>query len=315
MYNKKGQALIAYAVLIVVLIGITGIVVDASLLYIDRNKLQSIADQAAIGGAAKLSDGAGISIDKAYEITEANGLDDSAVSVNTPYTITDNPDDPRYEASDLSIDPSYLIRVKVQKMHQYTFGSIFGLTQRLMTAESIGVSPGPVVSVNGITPLAVKDQTYNYGQTYDIKANGGTENSNRGSMRLGGTGADNWRDNMKYGYDGIVSVGNNVNTEPGRNAGPTKQSVDYLMNDDPTGTFENHSKTSSKLLVVMVTDPDPTTEEGTKPVTVLKFLFFWLEGEGFQSSIQAKYIGEAKVGSWGQAEINGINGSYAHLIK
>lgn len=315
MNRKKGQVLVLGVLAIVVLLGFTGIVVDASLIYIDVNRMQTIADQAAIAGAANIGDGVTTATNKALEITGANGISDSDVTITTPYTITADPGNPKYEAGDTSYDSNDLLRVQIQATHNYTFGKLFGLNSRDITVSSVAIYPGDPESVTGVTPTGIAEQTFVYGNTYEIKEQGGTGSSNQGPIRLGGPGADNWRDNMEYGYTGTVSIGDNVDTEPGKMAGPTTQAVDYLIGEDTTGTFASHSDTSPRVLLVPICNPDPQAGNGLASVQIVSFALFWLVGEGSSSSVQAQYIGPATVGNWGQATITGENGSYTRLVQ
>ena len=317
MINKKGSVLVIGVLFTVALMGFAGFVVDASQLYVDRNKLQTISDQAALAGAAKLSEGVTVAQNKVLEITGANGIADGDVTITTPHTISSDTSDPRYEASDLTYSSSDLIKVEIQKTHNYTFGQLFGLSTRVMTAYSVGYAgaPGDPNSVTGVSPLGIADQTFVVGDTYEVKQGGGGGSSNRRAMRLSGSGASHWRDDMKYGYTGTVSVGDSIQTKPGQMSGPTSQAVSHLLAEDLTGTYASHSDTSARVMVVMLTDPDPTSQSGTHSVEIVGFALFWLEGEGASAAIEAKYVGSAAVGSSGQATITSDSSANARLIK
>jgi hypothetical protein len=52
-------------------------------------------------------------------------------------------------------------------------------------------------------------------------------------VALGGTGATNYENNIRYGWDGTIRIGDILTTETGNMTGPTKQGVDYLISLDP----------------------------------------------------------------------------------
>lgn len=53
---RRGSAIVAWALLIPVLLGLVGIVIDVGAAYADRTRLQHVGDAAALAGAAKIKD-------------------------------------------------------------------------------------------------------------------------------------------------------------------------------------------------------------------------------------------------------------------
>lgn len=53
-------------------------------------------------------------------------------------------------------------------------------------------------------------------------------------VALGGTGASNYENNIRYGWGGTVRIGDILTTETGNMTGPTRQGVDYLISLDPS---------------------------------------------------------------------------------
>lgn len=64
---------------------------------------------------------------------------------------------------------------------------------------------------------------------------------NFGAIALGGRGASNYRDNIIYGYGGLVRVGDVLDTEPGNKFGPTLTGVLQLIAMDPTAHLERRN--------------------------------------------------------------------------
>jgi len=65
-----------------------------------------------------------------------------------------------------------------------------------------------------------------YNSTYSEYVTGGG-NSNEGSLDLGGQGAQNWLENMLYGYAGSLDVGDYVNTAQGEVTSKTIEGREY----------------------------------------------------------------------------------------
>lgn len=49
--SEDGQILVMYAVMIVALIGLAGLIIDVGIIFVERQELQAIADGAALAGA------------------------------------------------------------------------------------------------------------------------------------------------------------------------------------------------------------------------------------------------------------------------
>ena len=54
--NQRGAMMVFFAILLPFLFGLMGLAIDASVLYLQRGKLQDVADAAALAGAAHLGD-------------------------------------------------------------------------------------------------------------------------------------------------------------------------------------------------------------------------------------------------------------------
>ena len=82
--NESGQALVLFALLAIVLIGIAALVIDAGLAYAARAKAQNAADAAALAGAQDLPSFEA-AIDKAKDYAEHNGIERENTTATAPY--------------------------------------------------------------------------------------------------------------------------------------------------------------------------------------------------------------------------------------
>ncbi len=82
--EEKGQAVVLFALLLVVLLGITSFTVDVGYLQWQKRELQNTADAAALAAAQDLPD-ASVAVATAEDYALAHGVTIAETTVNTPY--------------------------------------------------------------------------------------------------------------------------------------------------------------------------------------------------------------------------------------
>jgi hypothetical protein len=126
---------------------------------------------------------------------------------------------------------------------------------------------------------------------------------NFGALRIDGSGANVYRNAIKYGAETYVCARDapgcasyHLNTEPGNMVGPTRQGVDYLIDNTPAGcsAFEDaviggdvrpacnpwsssYTADGTRIIVVPVVD-GLWQGGGVNTVVVLRFALVFLEG-------------------------------------
>lgn len=87
--REHGQALIIFVFALTALMGVAALTIDLGMVYHDGSKLQNAADAAALAGAGRLPEGAGIGITEAQLYAQKNGYVNGqngyTVTVTTPY--------------------------------------------------------------------------------------------------------------------------------------------------------------------------------------------------------------------------------------
>ena len=136
-------------------------------------------------------------------------------------------------------------------------------------------------------------------------------------MALGGTGATNYRNNLKYGYHedleigDLVRIGEDMTTEPGNMSGPTYDGIRYILDQD-TCASHNLSKLEKdcpRLIVIPVVDS--LDVNGRSTVKIMGFANFFLEETtygGGKTEVKGKFIK-----TLGQGEIDEAAGDYGML--
>ncbi len=148
------------------------------------------------------------------------------------------------------------------------FARIFGETSKVISATAKAKAEN-IQTINGLRPLAVVDQVFQYGTDYILKQDGGDALSgNYGIIALGGTGARTYGENFMYGYEGNLSIDDIIYTETGNKAGDTKIGVDYLVNGcthTPPCTYDSYNPKCPRIIFIPVINTLELTPRSSIP--------------------------------------------------
>lgn len=139
--NEKGQTIIFIALLLPVLLGIAGLIIDVGNLYIQRAKLRNAADVIALAAAKELPNSA-YAFSKGYEYAQLNNISSEELQLITPYNGDANK-----------------ISVEIKRDVPTYFMKIFGFSSISVSAKSTGAN---VNSGFNLLPLAVPDTALPY---------------------------------------------------------------------------------------------------------------------------------------------------------
>ncbi|HAS74344.1 MAG TPA: hypothetical protein DCS67_09390 [Clostridiales bacterium UBA8960] len=255
MTNEKGSISILVMVMLVVLLGSAGAAIDVGVVILDRTELSNALDYAALAGAQELPEKPLKAIQIAKDYLAQNGI---------------NPDDVTIT---VAVD-NKSIELLGNRDVQYTFLKVLGLNETTVEAQS-KVILGATRSVKGgLRPFAVEDFPYQYGAVVTLKQGAGDGyHGNYGVVALGGSGSSVYEYNAFYGYDGEISIGDEINTEPGNMANVSNQLQTYI-NDIPH-TFETHPRDSERLWTVPLVST--LIVSGRDTVTVTGFAQVFVE--------------------------------------
>lgn len=270
--NKKGLTNVLVTISLTAIMGFSALVIDAGLMLIERNRLVNAADAAALAGAQELPEDSDSAKEIAKEYAFLNGvaLENTIVSV----------DSMKKE-----------ITVEVNKDVNLLFAKVLGFDKGSVNASTKAIV-GPVTKVyEGIRPLAVEQQPLTYGQQVVLKENAGDGSSgNYGVVALGGSGSQNYEENLKYGYDGVLKVGDVIDTEPGNMAGATYSGVKYITDQD-FSTFDDYHRDSLRIWIIPIIDS--LDVGGRDTVTIVGFAAFFVEDvykQSGQTEITGRFI-------------------------
>ena len=286
--NSKGQFAVIIAVAIPFLLGATALGADIAVEYYNWVQLQKAADAAVLGGANYLPDNPDQATATAQQLAQADGVNVAEITSNT-------------------VAPDHLsITMQVQRTVPYYFAKVLGLTNGIVIASASAGPQFPPSTVNATSPSQVPpggDNSGNNGTTcgntgdcqfipigldFNTTYTDGTQiilqqgqvgAGNWDLLALGGVGGNNLRNNIADGYNGQVSVGDWVTTEPGKKVGPVDQGFQDRLNlaqsVDPTGTYASHQVNNPRVLVLPVVDWEHPN--GRSSVLVMAFASVWLD--------------------------------------
>jgi len=285
--NEKGSALFLTAIAMVVLLGFAALVTDVGLLYLNRYQLANAADAAALAGVQELPWSSWSAERRALAYGELNGVTGLTVQVS-----------PNWQE----------ITVEAAKDVQLFFARMLGFHSAEVKAKS-KARVGPVQAIWGAVPLSVPQQEFVYGQQYALKVGAGmAEQGNFGALKLGPKGgASVFEDHVKRGYQGMLRIGDLVDTEPGNMAGPTARAIEYRIQQDqhrPACTWENYQPGCSRILIVPVVGP--RSKPGRAQVEIVGFAAFFLDGPGEKGTVLGRFIEMAVDGEVGSGEDFGL---------
>lgn len=248
---------------------------DIAVLYYNWHLLQSAADHAAVAGASYLPGYPARAVANATNYAQFNGVASGEI---TSITV----------ASD-----SKSLTIRLARSVPYRFGVLLGLLSGSVTAHATAAVQ-PVGSAFGVTPIGVDYRTsYSAGQVVTLME-GMVGPGNWDPLALGGTGASNLSQNIESGYQGNISVGDKLLTEPGIQAGPIRTAFQSLLSEgqsfDPSGTFANHQFNDPRVLIVPMVDF--SSVNGASQVPVKGFAALWLVGVDSKNDIQTYFISE-----------------------
>jgi len=266
---QTGQVAIIVGLALTALIGILAYVIDEGSIYEERRSLQSVADSASLAAVQELPEDPSGAVQKAIEYASLHGVSLAAGDVVIGSTFTSND-----TATVTAVNPD----------REMFFAGIFGINSVAVGADATAVVGSPE-ELNNIVPFGVLEDDWVPGEEYELKWGPPGETGNFGALGLGGSGANNYRNNIKYGYGEPLVVGDVVETEPGNMKGPTLQGTenrifelpDHKFNsfdeltDYKNGKYVLKDSTDSQFVMCPLINEVPN---GRKDVTILAFVPF-----------------------------------------
>ncbi|HAA89853.1 MAG TPA: hypothetical protein DCE07_04665 [Peptococcaceae bacterium] len=285
--NNEGTAVVLFALALTGLLGSVALVTDVGLLYSHRAQLVNAADAAALAGAQELPGDPDAAREVAKEYLEANGV--------------------AAEQADIEVSPDdRSLTVRACSRVELLFARVLGFLEKEVTAAATA-TVGPLSAVSGAVPFGIEEQELVYGEEYVLKegaGNGGAERGEDGryhgwygALDLDehqGGGARDYEERVKYGYEGMLHVGDVVFIEPGNMSGPTTRGIEYRIDQCQHGcSFDDFRRDCPRLVIVPVIRIVEWRDNRPWCAQIQGFAAFFLEGvegQGTDNNVVGRFV-------------------------
>lgn len=280
--EEKGTALILLALGMGVLMGFTALVTDLGLMYYNKIQVANAADAAALAGIQALPGDELKARNLAQEYAEKNGVTSISVEI---------------------AEDKKEIEVLAERTINLMLARVLGINNSTAKASS-AASLEPLTGVKGIVPLGVPEQEFIFGETYVLKSAAGDDPEGEyhpgwlGLLALQGPGAKLYLEDLKYGFDEEIEIGDILNIQTGNISGNTFDGIQYRIDQcthQPYCTADSYQEDCPRLMFVPVIR---TYED--KTIEVMGFSVFLVdsvEGMGNESYITGKFVRHTISGS------------------
>jgi Flp pilus assembly protein TadG len=274
-HDQNGSVLVLAVAAMLAILGVTAFVVDVGNMVLEKRRLQSACDAAALAASRELPSYA-VTEERAFEYLALNNVpsENATVIINSDKT---------------------KVTVEASKKVEHFFAQVLGKNSTTVSARAAAVY-GSIKGMKGVVPFGIPDQILRYGEEYTLKAGSHDEYGpgNYGPLALEFRGASNYTNNLKNGYSGMVKVGDWILTEPGNMSGPTEEGVTYRLNKcphTPECTIDHYHPDCPRVMIVPIFDP--TSLQGRSEVHIVGFGVFLLKGvagSGNKSTVTGYFL-------------------------
>ncbi|MDO9533917.1 MAG: pilus assembly protein TadG-related protein, partial [Bacillota bacterium] len=293
--NERGSIVIIVAAALVVLLGLTALVTDAGILYLNRSRLQTAVDAAALAGAQELPASSIGARNDATQYANNNGINAGEL---LPINISSNDRE---------------ITVSARRDVDMFFAKVLNFN----SVEVPVVAKARIEAGSGVMPIGIPeeawvgnfgtDELHEVGSAYILKGKSHTDATYPqisgwyGGLKAEGyQGANDFKDNIVWGMDLRLNVedelvevdfdiGAELEEEKGVMSGPTAEGVkiriDQCSNDDISwkdfvidGTFIGFDDLKAKECSRIIIVPRVKETDENKIMEITGFEVFFLEG-------------------------------------
>lgn len=290
--EERGDALILTALALICLLGMAGVALDGGLVYMTKSELQKVANAAVLSGAQELTN-------------NQEKVDQVVQDILTAHHESAS-------LSDLQITMEKQVGVELTKPVKLTFLPLFGFNKVDVKAHAVaGLST--MGRATGAAPLGI-DQNISlvYNQKYQLKVDSsGVQSGNFGILALGGPGARTYEDNLRYGYQDEIKLGDIIDTQTGNIAGKTRDVIQERVNGCSELPGDYTLRACSRILLVPVYAPYQNDQNQLKSVKVTGFAYFYITDpmNSNDTSITGIFIKRAGTGFYEDGSVD--RGAYS----
>jgi hypothetical protein len=292
MTEESGNVLILAALALICLLGMAGVALDGGMIYMTKSELQKVANAAVLSGAQELTNQQGDVEQVVQDILTAHHESSSM--------------------TDLQITMNNKVGIDLSKTVKLSFLPLLGFNSVNVKAHA-AAGLGQMGAAEGAAPLGIDQSiSLNYYQTYQLKVDSsGVESGNFGVLALGGPGASTYADNLQYGYQQVVNVGDIINTQTGNIAGDTRTVIQDKVNACTFAPGDYTERSCPRILLIPVYTPYYSSQNQLKSVKVTGFAYFYITApmSNTDTAITGMFIKRAGTGFFNKGAVD--RGAYS----
>jgi hypothetical protein len=290
--DERGNALILAALALICLLGIAGVALDGGLIYMTKSELQKVANAAVLSGAQELTN-------------QQEDVEQVVQDILTAHHETSS-------MSGIQITMNKKVGIDLSKSVKLTFLPLLGFDSVTVRAHA-AAGLGAMGEAEGAAPLGI-DQSValNYYQTYQLKVDSsGVQSGNFGVLALGGSGARTYADNLQYGYQEDVKLGDIINTQTGNIAGDTRTVIQNRVNACTFAPGDYTERSCPRILLIPVYTPYESSQNQLKSVKITGFAYFYITTpmSNTDTSITGMFIKRTGTGFFNEGAVD--RGAYS----
>ncbi|WP_235848470.1 Tad domain-containing protein [Litchfieldia alkalitelluris] len=273
--KQDGNVLVLTSLSFIVLLLMTGLVIDGGMLFMTKSHLQKVANAAVLSGGQELP----------YEENQVRTV------INHIMTAHNEAD----SLEEVYIEPNHKIRVQLVKPVKLNFLRLLGIEHidvRAKATARLGVMGRAV----GVAPLGIDESIpLEFGKSYSLKVSSDSvDTGNFGIFALEAPGASTYEDNLRNGYQAELKVGDIVDTQTGNVAGKTQT----VINEKVNSCSDMYQRDCSRVILVIVYKPYNQVTNQLKQVEVTGFAYFYVTEQmsNNDTSITGVFIKKADTG-------------------
>ncbi|HVC34464.1 MAG TPA: TadE/TadG family type IV pilus assembly protein [Chloroflexota bacterium] len=247
-HSERGQTILVFALMFVVLLGFTAMVSDAGIAYWNRRLVQNGVDSAALAGAVSLNNGSSVADVKATAVAYANANGVTTAEIN-------NVTDPKYQIQvGQTFFPNDTVIVSADRKDSFGLRYVLvgGSTTDIQASAAAIIAP---VNPDNLWPIGIWNDPSVIASCYSptgctLKTGaGGSSDGNFGYVQFPGMGGGNIdvTNAMLGGFQTPVPAPTGTATPPAVGPGPTPPPEVYGWSDPKQLTSAPGDKTSATI--------------------------------------------------------------------
>ncbi|WP_123043085.1 Tad domain-containing protein [Cohnella candidum] len=255
--DERGSTAVLVGLSFLLLLTATGLVIDGGTMYAAKSHLQKTANAAVLSGAQELTGQEANVRAVIGDILQRHGESSSLTGTDVQMKST--------------------VRITLRKQVPLSFSKLLGKETATVEVKA-AAQILPMGAAEGVAPLGIDESIpLEFGKTYKLKVDSsGVEAGYFGILALGGPGASTYENNLKYGYQSEIKLGDIIDTQTGNIAGKTREGVQLRIDSDPYPPGDYTHRDSPRVILIPVYRPYNQSSNQLKQIKVTGFAYFYI---------------------------------------